>query len=68
MPPIACDNCGQMLMSRQCKLLCGRCGARLDCSDLFVVEEWRGTRALYNGAAPVDATPGPQSFIRRIKS
>lgn len=38
-----CDNCGRKYVSRQCKLACENCGARLDCSDLFI--DWQQVQA-----------------------
>ncbi|MCW5850685.1 MAG: hypothetical protein KIT87_11480 [Anaerolineae bacterium] len=29
-----CDRCGHLLEPRQCREVCPRCGARLDCSDM----------------------------------
>ena len=32
-----CDRCGHPLEPRNCKEVCPRCGARLDCSDVPTV-------------------------------
>ena len=34
-----CDICGSEMTQYQCKVLCTACGARWDCSDLFVEGE-----------------------------
>lgn len=32
---VDCPICGGKLQGRHCKLVCGQCGYREDCSDLF---------------------------------
>jgi len=29
-----CDRCGATMLEDQCKIVCGNCGHRFDCSDL----------------------------------
>ena len=47
-----CDRCGAQFQSLYCKLTCDNCGARLDCSDLFIdwdqVQEKRRDRRTKN--------------------
>ncbi|MCI0713195.1 MAG: hypothetical protein L0154_23770 [Chloroflexi bacterium] len=31
-----CDRCAAQYKFLHCKLICHNCGARLDCSDLFI--------------------------------
>jgi rRNA maturation endonuclease Nob1 len=55
-----CDRCGRAYESRQCKLVCTNCGARLDCSDLFI--DWqqvqRTRRAIQARTQPADEAQG----------
>ena len=31
---LVCDRCGEIMYEDRCKIMCGNCGNRFDCSDL----------------------------------
>jgi len=31
---LVCDRCGEIMYEIRCKIMCGNCGNRFDCSDL----------------------------------
>ena len=33
-PEYICDRCGAIMSELNCKIVCGNCGNRFDCSDL----------------------------------